>query len=134
MQSPRVASVEFRELELVHELQEEVIGRMQVLQRKVPIDGGLQFRGVDPFRDLGNLANANEASIADDPRQKRLFRWPRPGIFDIPRLKGVEKARETVDRREDFDQGDVVLSGQECAQGFAVVRLRLWRREMERVL
>jgi hypothetical protein len=77
---------------------------MQVLEREVPVDRGLQFGGVDPFGNPGNLANANEASIADDPRQKCLVRWPGPGIFDIPRLKGLEKARETVDRREDFDQ------------------------------
>src|SRR5438552_15945347 len=107
MELPSVAPIDLREFQLVHERQEAVIGRLQGVQRKVPIDGRLQFRRVDPFGNPGDFANANETSIADDPRQKRLFRWPGPGILDIPRLKGLKKTRETIDRREDSDQGEV---------------------------
>src|SRR5262249_48677442 len=126
MQLPGVAPVDLREFQLVHERQEAVIGRLQVVQGKVPIDGRLQFHRGDPFGNPGDFANANEAAIADDPRQKRLVRWPGPGILDIPRLKGLEKTRETIDGREDFDQGDVVLLREEMAQRFVVLSLGLW--------
>src|SRR5919109_5121740 len=117
MQSPRVAPVDLRQFQLVYECQEEVIGGMQVLQGKVPMHRGLQFCDVDPFGNARDLANANETPIANDSREQRLVWGPRPGIFDLPGLKGVEKARETVDGREDFDQRNVVLLGQECAYG-----------------
>ena len=131
MQLPGVAPVDLWEFQLVHERQEAVVGGLQVLQRKVPIDGGLQVRGVDPFGNPGEFANANEASIADDACQKCLFRWPGSSIFDVPRLKGLKKTRETIDRREDFDQGDIVLIGEEMAQRIVVLGLGLGRGEVE---
>jgi hypothetical protein len=67
---------------------------MQVLEGKVPIDSGFELGFVDPFRDPCNLANPNETAIAEDACEKRFFWRSGPGIFDVPRLKGIDKAAD----------------------------------------
>jgi hypothetical protein len=104
MQPARVPPIYLRQFQLVHEFQDEIVGRMQVLKRKIPVDGRFQFGCVDPFRNPCDLADTNEAPIAEDAREKRFFWRPGPGICDIPRLKGFDKAGESVDGREYFDQ------------------------------
>ena len=107
---------------------------MQILQRKVPVDGGLQFRGVEPFGHADDLANPDEAPIADNACQKGFFWWLGARILDVPRLKGCQKAGKTVDRREHFNEGDVVLIGEKAMQRLLLLRRGLGRGEMERTV
>ena len=134
MQLTGLSAVDLWQLQLVHEFQDEIVSRMQVIEGKVPVDRGLQFSFVDPFGDPCDLANANEAAIADNPGQKGFFRQPSSSLLDIPRLEGIDKTSQTVDRREDFNQRDVVLVGQESSQGFALFHLGFRCGEMERTI
>ena len=73
MQSTCLPPINLRKLQAVHELQDEIVCRMQVIEGKVPVDGRFEFGFVDPLRDPCDLANPNETAIAEDkPRQNRL--------------------------------------------------------------
>ena len=132
MQSTGVAAIELGELRPVHELYDPVIGRMQVVEGKVAINRGFEFGLVDPLGNPGDLANADEASVADDPGQKGLLRGLGAGILDVPGRKSLQKPSEPIDRREHFYQGDIPLGGEEVTQWFTLILLGFRGGDVER--
>lgn len=73
MPPARLSPINFREFQRVQKLQDAIVGRRDVLEGKVPVDGRFACSFVNPFGNPCDLADANEAAIAKDTGEKRFF-------------------------------------------------------------
>jgi hypothetical protein len=102
------ATIEIGQFQAVHQLHDTIISGLRAFRGEEPINRVLQLSFVDGVRDLRHLSGPNLAAQANAAGQQGARRRLGAMVALLPMLEFVKKPTKAVDRRQHFEQRDVM--------------------------